>query len=111
MATTGQQRASVGQHIITNVPLCKALGPKSINHIKQCANKKSIDPKRLVLLLSKCKKSDQPVECSKVRPNAKCTKRNKVMDNYVISFGAQKQMKIAIDPKMVSNKSAKHLPK
>lgn len=89
-------------------PLCKALGPKSINHVKQCANKRAIDPKHLVQLLAKCPKSDQSVNCSKNKFNSRHIKRHKVMDNYVISFGAQKQMKIAIDPKMVSIKSVKH---
>ena len=90
-------------------PLCKSFGPKSINHIKQCANKRSIDPKQVLQLLTNCQKADQKsINCPKSKPNAKQNKRsNKLMDNYVITFGVEKRLEISINPKLISDKNTK----
>ena len=93
-------------------PLCKSLGPKSIHHIKHCANKRSVDPKQVIQLLNKCQKSDQnSINCQKSKSNPKQNKRiNKLTDNYVISFGPQKRLQISINPKLISDKNSKFNP-
>ena len=87
-------------------PLCKSLGPKSINHIKLCANKRSIDPKQVIHLLSKCQKSDyQTIETNK----KSFKKSNKLINNYIISFDDKKHLKLSINQKFINNKNYEKL--
>ena len=90
-------------------PLCQCLGPKSIHHIKHCAHKQSVDPKQVLQFLNKCQKSGQKwINYAKSKANPKQMKRNnKLMDNYVITFGDKKRLEISINPKLINNKNSK----
>jgi len=88
-------------------PVCDSLGPKSINHIKQCANKRSIDPKRLLQMLKGCKKSILNHKSKNSNPKP-LKKSNKNFNNYVITFEQHKPLKLSVNPLSVShNKSVK----
>jgi hypothetical protein len=91
----------------SSCPVCHCFGPKSINHIKMCANKRSIDPKRVIQLLSKCPKIEHSVDSHRSRRYQSKTnkKSNKLSDNYVINFEAGKPLKLSMNRNLVSDKS------
>jgi hypothetical protein len=93
-------------------PVCDSFGPKSLNHIKQCANKRSIDPKKIINLLKGIKKSNVSTDIQKpktLKPTKKSNK--KLINNYVIDFEAQKPLKLSVNPHLVCNKKSLNNPK
>lgn len=97
-------------------PVCDSLGPKSLNHIKQCANKRSINPKKIINLLKGIKKSNISTDIQKrktIKSNPKETKKSnkKLINNYVIDFEAQKPLKLSINPHLVCDKKSLNNPK